>query len=322
MSELNSTRKCQCILGYSGSSVCIRNIFTASVSVGQDNLVTLVFSEPLRYAMKNSQVVTVLYGTSLNFIICTINLSKITLNITFVSEITANSQLIIQFTGEIVSESNSILNKSNLTAALFMSDEYTQNQLIQAKINAAAQLGKTGAIAGTSAAIGASLLGYNPSGIFNYLNTAEIFYTIYLFNIEFYPAFDAFLSNSIPQSTISDPFAYVIDPNEGIQMSSKYQSYGSNTNLVLLNAGKNLGAFVLFMLVFIIALLLNYTRCLKAKAKKLLYYYKFGFFLRFWLLTFLRNVMSCYIGIKYSKLENNTQIADFSLSILLSVIYK
>ena len=322
MSQLDSTGQCQCILGYSGNSECIRNIFTASLSIKEDNLVKIIFSEPLRASVKNSEVRVILYGISLEFIVNEIDLSTITLNITFVSEITANSQVIIQFTGEIVSVYNSILSSSKLTGELFMSDEYVERQSMEAKTKAAAQLGKNGATIGLLAAMGASLLSINPRGIFNYLNNAEIFYTIYLYKVDFYPVFGTFLVNTKPQSLIPNPLTYVIDVDEGIQMSTKYQSYGANTNLFLLNAGESLCAFVLFIIIFIIALLLNCTQCLKGMLSNLLYSYKFGFFLRYWLQSFLVNSMSCFLGIKYSKLENNLQIADFSLCILISVIYK
>ena len=319
LSSLVGNGLCQCDLGYSGSNLCTRIEFNASVAVDQDNLISVIFSEPLLNTLDSSEVQTYMNNISMSFNITQVDFSTFTLNISFGSEITNSSMVLIVFVGEIVSKSNALLGTQEITARLFASDTYTKTQVVQSKAKSAASLAKRGAVAGTSVAVGVSLMSMSPGGIFNFLNTAETIYTVYLFNIDFYPVLGSFLVNLIPSSLIPDPFAYIIESDQGVSMTNKYKAYGNNTNLILLNAGENLAAFIAFILGFILILLLNCTRCLKGKLTRVLYYYKFGFFLRYWIQSFLGNLVSCIIGISYSQLENNTQIVDFSLCVFILV---
>ena len=319
LSTLGANNQCICNLGYSGSTACIRNTFNATASVNQENLVTLRFSEAIQGTLTISNVQVYLNQSNLSFVITSVDSSTFTLNISYSAEITNNTKVIIEFLGEIVSQDNSLLETTEITANLFANNAYTSAKVMQSKIKSAAALGKTGAAVGTSAALGLSLMSMSPGGIFNFLNTAETIYTVYLFNIEFYPPLGSFLVNLIPSSLIPNPFSYLISSDKGVTMLPKYQTYGSNTNLILLNAGENIAAFVLFILAFFLFLIIDRIKLFKGKFTKILYYYKFGFFLRYWIQSFLGNSISCIIGIVYSRLENTIQIVDFSLCLLILV---
>ena len=110
---------------------------------------------------------------------------------------------------------------------------------------------------GLSAALGTSFLNLDPTSFFNFLNSAEIYTYIVLYQVELDPVLIAFLSELQFTSKIPNVYSYFIDPNDGVQMTGQVSNFGDNTNLLFLNSGVNMSIFAFFVVVITLIYLLK-----------------------------------------------------------------
>ena len=202
-----------------------------------------------------------------------------------------------------------------------MSEAAVQAQATKVKAAAAKAAAKTGTTAGTAVSLGLSLANFNPTSMFDFLNTAEILYSAYLLGVDMPLVLSEFLiglRNGV-LSNFPNAFKYFINSDQGVPLNSKLQTYGYTSNLMILNAGPYMTVLSFALLMLILCLLVGLKPWCKNRLSKVIKYYRYGFFLRFWIQTFLEILTCCCIGIKYSKFENTTQVVDFCFCIVFIV---
>ena len=177
------------------------------------------------------------------------------------------------------------------------------------------------AYTGTAVVFGASALSADPTSLFSFLNTAEIFSYAILFNSQFNPLLIAFLNAMKVSSMIPNLFENLIEKDFGNKLEKKYQDFGMETNLILLNVG----VYYMFLLansgIFIIYIALGYVRNdfifkVKAYLKNFLF---FNAFLRLWIQSCLEVTLAAILEIFEGGIHGVYGIFDYSLSILTMV---
>ena len=151
------------------------------------------------------------------------------------------------------------------------------------------------------------------------MNTAEILVSVMLFNINLYPVLSKFLQGARTISLIPNPFSYFIDETQGVPLSSQENEYGNDTNLLMLNDGVQIFTLLLFIFIFLVLLFLNRIPRCEIKLQRQLKYFKYSFFIRFFIQNYLESLNSTVQGIRNSKFANSIQIVDYSLCIFFFV---
>ena len=127
-------------------------------------------------------------------------------------KITKNSKVELYFKNKyIVSALNSLLNTSNLTVNLRLTDSLKSEIELKKQSKQSKEAAKSGAKAGVSIAVGLSFMNFDPTSFFDFMNTAEMFYSVYLYNLELNPIISNFLIGLRLQNDIPKFFTIFID---------------------------------------------------------------------------------------------------------------
>ena len=311
--------ECTCRLGYSEINTCERNFFTVAISINGENNVTLLFSESLNSSLTKSSIITTVDNEKLDFTIDKLSPNKYIITVDFVSDITNSTILQIAFITDIISIDNSLLLNTSITTKLFINNTALQNKHIAAQAATAKSTAQSGTTAGFSVAVIFSLLSFNPTSFFNFINTAEMLSVVLLFNANLYPVLSNFLLGTKAPAIIPNAFSYFIDENQGVTLSQPAINYGNPTNLLLLNDGNQIIIFIAFLLILFILLLMTFKPQFKTKLQRPIKYFKYGFFLRFLIQNYLSSLISTLQGIRFSHLDNSIQIIDYCFCIIFLV---
>jgi hypothetical protein len=192
------------------------------------------------------------------------------------------------------------------------------------KIAAVKAIGQTAMVTSVSIASGVSLATFSPSSLFTFLNAAEIYLYVAFYNIDLDGSLVAFMNQLQVISMIPNPFSYLIESNQGVQLQGNLKNLGYDSNLILLNSGIKISCMVLSLMVFFIAYLLSLIniKLVQNPSSKFLKGFKYNFFLRYYLQTVFELLFNSLIGILYTKLENLVQIFDFAICCIIIVKYK
>ena len=240
--------------------------------------------------------------------------------LTNATSLSGDTRLIISLGSDIVSVENSLLNTRNLKSTLFVDTAVAAQIKLQAAKEAAKSTAAAGTTAGLSAVLGISILNFDPSSLCNFMNTAELFYSLYLFNIELYPVLSGFLIGMRVESSLPNVFTYFISPSQGVTVSDQYQEYGFKTNLVMLNVGVRFSVLILFILIGLLLRILSTIGKNQEILQELFNLFKYGVFLRFWVQLFFELLTASIIGMRYYDLKIITQCIDLIVASFILVI--
>ena len=311
----------ECQLGYSLTSIsCTRNYFTASININKDNSVNLNFGESLQTNLLKSDLQVLIDKQKSTYSLE--ESDSQTYLITFdKDQIDIDSTVSIFFISILTSTSNSLLKTEILTGEFYLTDELRAEKELQDKADAAKKLGRLGATSGASIALGLSLMSMDASSIFDFLNTAEIMYSVYLFNLNLNPILNNFLLGLRLQDSLPNFFYLIIDSEKGVQLDSKFKKFGYNTNLVLLSIGLHIQTLICFLLGGLGVFVLNLVKCSKNKIGFLTNNFKYGIFLRFWIQTFFEVLTVMGFSFRYTEFRNDVQICDFVICLIFCVMF-
>ena len=180
-------------------------------------------------------------------------------------------------------------------------------------------MAKTGATAGVSVAVGISFMSFDPTSFFDFMNTAEMFYSVYLFNLEVSPVLGEFLMGLRIHNQIPKIFSKFIDINQGHKLNSKYKKFGYTSSLFLLNTSVHLQTFLIALFLAFLTFLITRLTYLNSKLKFLINIFKYNFFLRFWLQTFFELTTALGVSMRNSRSSNKTEKIDFIICCIILV---
>ena len=316
-SSLDSNQACVCDEGYSGNITCDRNVFTAFLSVNSANFITLKFTEFLSRNLTSADLVITLGTYARQYELRYLYEASYLIIIDFTANVNQGDLFTVKFNSQYTSSSNSVLNVTFLSIGLYARIYINP----EAAINQMKQNSKTGVAAGISVAIFTSVLKANPINFFHFVNNAEIYYYVILYDGDLDPELVAFISELRVISNIPNIYSYAIDETQGVQISGDIKNYWNDTNLIFLNSGVNLTILSTFLITVLLLYGMKITgnNWLKVIAQKGLEYFKYGAFTRLWIQSYMELCMSCLLGVVYVQFDSITQIFNFVFSFALLV---
>ena len=320
-SYVASNDSCQCIQGYHEDLICIRNYFYALLTISSTNSVTIIFSEPLELNL-TSHDIKVYIGKieQTAFTLLWIDVYSYLLTVNFSTSIIQGTELTINFTNTLISSLNSELFSKSLSIYLF---GVVTNDLVT-EVNTLIEHSKNGITSGFASAIGLSMLNLNPNAFFNFLNAAQIYSYIALYQVEVDPLLIQFLSSISINSMFPSFMTYVIPSDAGQQLNSKFTNFGYNNNIFLLNSGVNISILICIVgiLPIICALKIIKNKTISRLVNKTIEQFKFSVFLRFFIQSYLDFLLNSFIGMIYMTPYTYVEIIDVAFSVLIGVINK
>ena len=319
-SSVNLQGNCQCNIGYySDNDICVRNQFNVLITINSQNIVTLIFTETLANPLSKNDLQVFVNAMPQTFTIEMQDSSVFLISINYTVNINQGDLLIINFPKPLTSALNSIMEAQNISISLFSSPLTT----ITAEIAQVQSYTKVGMAAGLSAVAGASIINADPSSLFTFLNSVEIFTYVLIYQLNIDPTLSGLLQAMQTSSKIPNLFQYLISESSGVQLTDNLSNFGLNSNLILINAGQNLIILIGFNLILFACYTMKSIKnhWINAKIQNVIKSYKYRFYLRYWIQSYLLFTFTSIIGLMYSKLENITQIIDFGLCGIFIVIY-
>ncbi|OMJ87112.1 hypothetical protein SteCoe_11262 [Stentor coeruleus] len=316
-SSLNSQSECVCDFGYTLFEKCERNKFNVAFTVKQENVACLIFDEDLITPLENSQLEVSIDGKKVSFTIYYNVLSTYYITPEIPIKVTKNSNLSIMILSNLISKNNALFESRILIASLFISDEVIAEKKLDSKAKDASDTAVTGKTAGVSVAIGVSFLNLDPSSFFDFMNTAEMFYAVYLMNLKINKILLEFLIGLRTQGMLPNVYAYTVKVDKGVKMPDKFKNLGFESNLVLINGGGQFTALTIFIALLFLLDKFSKIERLKSRLEQYKKLFKYSIFLRFWLQTYFELAISCTFGLKYNEFANSTQIIDAMICLLV-----
>lgn len=316
-STLYSNYTCICDLGYHWNTTqCSRNFFSAVCSANTNNIVKIIFKEPLENNLIKENIQVRINDSPQSYEIVYINFETYELDITFVNDVETNDKLYITFMSNITSNKNSLLNTKVLETFLYPTEGFAEANKIK-KIKAFATEGVT---VGLSTVFGSSFITFDPTSLFNFLNTAEILAIIFLFNLPVGSALPTFLCNLRVQKNLPNVFNYIFDANLGKHLPGLYSDFGMKTSLILINSGISLLILSIFITAYGLLKIINFCfPKLSRVFNTLIKYFEFHIFLRFWIQVYQEILLNWILELTYNDFSTWVLVMDFIITILLIV---
>ena len=310
---------CSCNSGYYRiGDACIRGNFSAEFWVSKDMEIHITFSEDLAEDLEKNDLLIQFDGEIVTFEISQVDSSTYVVSPDF----SQSKEILVELTFKnvLVSKINHVLLVEPYEKTVkYNNDDHLSTDTAK-KAEVSKQAAQSSIAAAGSASVSFAFLAMDPSSIFDFLNTAEIFYSVYLFNLEINPILEEFLLNYRVQGYIPNSFKFILDENQGKKLKKKYRKFGYESNLLLINLGPQLQTLILFVIMMIIINLVSVIKYCKQKLIKAKQKFVFNIFLRIWIQTFLESMIAIYVSLRYNRMENTTQIIDFCFTCLLIVI--
>ena len=317
-SSLNSLKECECNFGYSGSKTCTQMTFTTKFWVNQENIVNFQFTKKLMNSLDQSFIDLLIDDKKTDFSIDTSDMMYFKLDPNS-NNIKDGSVLYIKTKKTVLAIDGSILINNTFTGVLTLTKSLENKKILAKKAAVAKDTAKTGTTAGVSFTVLLSMFNFDPSSLFDFLNTAEMFYSIYLYNFEINPILSEFLLGLRLQSSFPNLFEKLIGSEYGGKVSKKLNKFGYNSELVLINIGVHIQMLALFFILALGIFLISKNNWIGKKLEGVKKSFKYGVFYRFWLQSYFEVLIACGVGIRLNKWENGVQIFDYCCCFVILV---
>lgn len=319
-SALDSNHACVCDLGYYGNAdQCIRKLFSALYTINSKNVVTIIFTEPLQSYLTEQDIQIMINNTQQNYKIINITIDSYEIDIEFVENYGVNYTLYIKFVKTMTSSTNSLLYNQVLEINLYSPEDNSEIN----KINDAKAKATKGATIGLSFVFGNSFITFDPTSLFSFLNTAELFSIFFLFNLPIESALSAFFYSLKIEKLLPNALDAIFDKNLGKKLPENYSKFGMETNLILISSGVGLSILMLYIVLYgFLKLIKFFLPRLNKITDLLLKSFEYRVFLRFWIQSYQDILFNFIIEITYNDFGNWLLIVDFIVAIFLMVLYK
>jgi hypothetical protein len=316
-SHLNPQNACECDQGYdfTGNS-CDRLYFVAYLLINKDNTIALSFSQPLQDPLTTANLNLTINQNPPDYTIQ--NISNQLYNIKIQSDAISSSDVLnIQFLSELVSNENYLLSTQHLNGTFYDTASTLQVKAL-AQMQAVASKGTT---AGTSAAIGLSLLNLNPVIFFVFLNFLEIYLYLVVLAVKMPESFYKCLQGLDTESLFMSKRSSTKYNYKGGHIDTIRNNLGFETGMMAKNSMIILMVFAFILVLFLSGFVLKYSKNNKVKEMggKIQKVLKYKAFLRFYVQTCLKLTMCSFLGIFLYDFSSTMGIVDFCLSICVLV---
>jgi hypothetical protein len=304
-SVLVGKNECECNSGYEGDSKCERVTFSGSVQVISNSSFILIFNQSLKNELGQNDFILTCSGKVLKFTL-NISLNKQYMFLVPLNS-TENCSLSLEVITDVESVSNSILYPKSfkITIESTKDDEVSsessvliENIEITEQTAQAANATSTAAkVAVTSSAVAAAAS--TPSSFWTFFNIIEFISFLSLNAVPYPTKLREFIKSLGSNSMIPIPYNS-FNLNSGPEPYKEAKIYGLETSLFLSNSIIFLLTFAIFLLIYPILYIkkLIKVKIIEDYLEKKQADYKFNFFIRFWLQSYLSIGIMAAIQIK------------------------
>ena len=312
-SALNSNNLCECVQGFTGLSVCEQIYFSAELNIHNTEL-RVNFTEDLLYDLNNSQIEIYADKEKKEF-----EITKISQNVFYINSMAQylkKSQISLYFLGKIYSVRYSLLQTSFLESQI---EPQFQNTIVKAIVEIKNSI-KYIYVSTIGLAIGTSVLNFDPNCLFTFLNSAELIAFTSTFDLDMDNNLVDFLNNLKISSSLPSFFYKISSESVNID-NKKLIGYGYSSNILLDNSGFIISFFFTLVLMnFLVFVLSKILRgCCKIYILRLLKYFKFEFYLRWWIQTLFELMLTSFISLKFFDPDLQFQIGNLIITIVIWV---
>ena len=296
--------------------------FDIYLKINQLNQLFLQFSENLLEDLSTSDFILKQSNVTLSKKVLKLNQSSYKVLIKFPSSnsnLASKSNLLVIFNQKIASVSYSTLIKTTYTLILF--DNYEND--MESKLKSIKKFTSRGNSILVGITISASFFTFDFSSFFNFLNVVELVSIIFLFELDIPLETKELLKNLRVQKSIPNGLENFVKDTKDRKIDETFAEYGYGYEVFILNSGNALitQASVTF-------LVLVHKTCLSRfimKFPRLLsihQYLEYNILLKTWIQTTLELLITTTYGIKLFTDNEPWYTFDFSLCIIIFVIFK
>ena len=309
---------CECIQGYREENECIRNYFFANSWISKGNTINLIFSESLSHDLTKTYLNVSIDGKETSYKLHKYDSKNYEITAEILNDY--SNFIEINILKPITSIDNSLLNTTFFEHELYKSQYLETQAAIAKKAEKAKKLGKNASLAGVSVSLAVSLLNFDISSLFDFLNTAEIFYSAYLFNINLNPILNEFLMSIRLQKSFPNLATYIISSDHNLNVSKKLKKFGYKSHICIINIGIQLTTLSILGIILLTTHLLKKIKKLASLCKSIQESLIFGGLLRFWLQTSYEVLLASSTSLSHFNTQSISKIIDISSSIILIVL--
>ena len=308
---------CACKYGFVfESGVCKRGIFELYLKLESNKVVLFEFSQGLLNDLISNDFLLKINDKTLKKEVAKI--SKQEYKVTFNKENHKDDSFIcIVFLNEIISSNNFILDNKTFIAKLPKS--YQNDYAILEETKNYANTGNTITVGVT---LSFSLMSFDLSSFFDFLNIAELISAISLFGLNISDSYLELLINLRVQKNLPRALSKAINPPASHSAIKKYHRYGMDSQFILVNTENSLFFLGIIIILFIFQKIL--MKILEEKFPKLVHiknYFEYNIFFKFWLQTSFEFMIATTYSFSLFDPDTKYSIYDLSISLVVLVIF-
>lgn len=318
---------CICSIGYNGTDSCTESPLNMSLILNSNNNILLVFSSNLTYQLDISSF-SLSACVSIAYTIQMWSPKKYYIEIAYDGKVPSGCEMILEFQSKtsVLSVYNGILTSLRYKIQLYQMDASDSSNYDALMANAEKTSAAT-ARGTTSATISFSISNPNPACLWSFINVIQMICFIRMSSVPLTPKFSGYLKGLKKYNMFPNIFEYFVPDAGQKKPFEKAYDFGYKTNLLLLNSGSYISAFLFTLVLFFLFLLLNRFShkkplsipFIKTKISSTLQNYKYGTFLRFWITCYMELFAAALIALIMFDTSTPGLIINLIVSIIIIV---
>ena len=310
---------CACQLGFFGTSACEPSFLYAAITVTSSNNINLVFTAELAKELRVADI-KLTACVDISFVLEKWSIKVYYITVTILVAVPANCMVVLEFTEplDVISVENAAVSNSSVVGVLYEGSSTAAVNAISK--NAAAATSATVTTCTTAASVSISMMNPNPACLWSFINTIQMLCFIEMSSIPLSPKFSGYLIGLKKYNMFPNFFAYFVPESGGQAPFQKAYDYGYKTNLLILNSGNYVSAFLTMLVLFFFTIILSkFTHLkpfsiefVKKKIMTSLQNYKYGAFIRFWI--------TCYLDVFAAALIVIITTDKFTVQLIINLV--
>ena len=312
----SSKIKCACSVGYKNANdSCEESNFELFLILTQDNILFFQFSENLAKDLSPKDFTLLINNETISKQINKKSSSNYQINFKVPSSSSSN-QLLVNFSQTLISNTYSTLKLKPYSIKLYLNSS--------ANLELKLQEIKNFTVTGNSVTIGItlslSLISFDFSNFFDFLNIAELISIISLFDLEVPEEILELIRNVRVQKSIPSGFKNLIRTPKSSKVQPKFFKYGFESTSLLVNSGNTLIILTSVFLTFVINKFLfsRFTQKF-AKLSFIQEYFHYNIFFKYWLQTTFELMITTTYGFNFIDVRDKWSVLDFGLCLIIFV---
>ena len=308
---------CYCFEGFNGVK-CAPAWFNASLSLYGDKLILLYFDEDLRTELQGSSLQIILMNKSVEFILKQESKRKFLIDCN-IKSLADDLSVKLKVLKELVSVNNSLLVQKEFELVIKVGKD-SQDSQVEGNFESAYASATTYV---TTAVVAVSMMNPNPASLWSFINTIQLICFASLAAVDPTPRVSGMLVGLRSYFLFPNAIKYFYSSSSG-HSYPKAEKLGFTTNSFLINIGKPLTAFcsflVLYLFIFLISNINFPCKALNEFILEMKLEFKFGFFIRFSIQSYLDISVAAMISILAFDSSNTVHVLNLLFACLFQVI--